>query len=103
MAVGMKLGSLRSALIVHAVAAPVIFSAVSTSYFRRSRSLSPIQGAAAFLAVVVFSDLVVVATLIGRSFAMLRSVLGTWLPFVLIFTSSWWTGRVVRRTVRFPL
>ena len=97
MGVAMKLTTLRAALIIHALAAPVIFTALSLSYFRRLGSLSPLRTAAAFLGVVAVMDVLVVALLIERSFEMFKSILGTWLPFLLIFASTWWTGLAVRR------
>jgi hypothetical protein len=62
-------------------------------------SWSPIRTAAAFLGVVVVMDVFVVALLIKRNFEMFKGVLGTWLPFLLIFVSTWWTGLAVRRAV----
>jgi hypothetical protein len=49
--------------------------------------------AAGFLAVVIM-DVFVVALLIQRKFTMFRSVLGTWLPFALIFASTYIVGRL---------
>jgi hypothetical protein len=98
MGVGMRVTSLENALSVHAVAAPVLFAALSYFYYRRQTSWPPVYAATAFLGVVMFMDVFVVALLIERSFAMFESVLGTWLPFLLIFVSSWWTGLAVRRT-----
>jgi hypothetical protein len=43
-----------------------------------------------------FSDMFVVALLIEKSLDMFRSPLGTWVPFLLIFLSSWVTGNLVR-------
>jgi hypothetical protein len=97
MSVVMKVTTLESALIFHAIAAPVIFTALSLAYFRRFGSWSPLRTAAAFLGVVAFMDVFVVALLIERSFEMFESILGTWLPFLLIFTSTWWTGLAVSR------
>lgn len=97
MSVGMKVTTLEVALILHALAAPVIFAALSLLYFHRLGSWSPLRTAAAFLGVVVVMDVFVVALLIERSFKMFASILGTWLPFVLIFISTWWTGLAVRR------
>jgi hypothetical protein len=37
-------------------------------------------------------DVLVVALMIERSFEMFASPLGTWIPFALIFLSSWITG-----------
>jgi hypothetical protein len=40
-------------------------------------------------------DFFVVAMLINRSFEMFTSFLGTWLPFTLIFASTYFTGRLI--------
>jgi len=95
MGVGMAVTTLEHALIIHAIAAPVLFAVVSLVYFRHFRLWSPLRTATAFLGVVITMDLLVVALLIERSFKMFASLLGTWLPFVLIFISTWWTGSVV--------
>ncbi|SPE42255.1 hypothetical protein SBA3_510003 [Candidatus Sulfopaludibacter sp. SbA3] len=42
-------------------------------------------------------DVFVVAVMIERSFQMFTSALGTWIPFTLIFLSSWSTGVLVAR------
>ena len=97
MGVGLKLTTVATALILHAIAAPGIFTAVSLAYFRRPVSWSPLLAATTFLGVVIVMDVGVVALLVERSFAMFGSVLGTWLPFLLIFVSTWWTGTAVRR------
>jgi len=100
MGVAMKMTTLGTALIVHAMAAPVIFAAVSLIYFHGVASWSPLRTAAAFVVVVVVMDFFVVALLIEQSFKMFESILGTWLPFVLIFISTWWTGLAVSRASR---
>lgn len=97
MSVGMKVTTLQAALILHALAAPVIFTSLSLVYFHRVGSWSPLRTAAAYLSVVVVMDVIVVALLIERSFEMFESILGTWLPFFLIFISTWWTGLAVRK------
>jgi hypothetical protein len=97
MGVGMKVTTLEVALVLHAIAAPVIFTCISLAYFHRVDSWAPLHAAAAFLGVVVVMYVFVVALLIERSFEMFGSMLGTWLPFILIFTSAWWTGLAVRR------
>jgi hypothetical protein len=42
--------------------------------------------------VVIFMDLFLVALFIEKSFAMFTSLLGTWIPFGLIFTATYITG-----------
>ena len=93
--VGRKVTTLRNALIAHAIAAPIIFGAVSFIYFRWFGGTGPATTAAIFLAIVVFLDTFVVALLVEKSFDMFRSILGTWLPFVLIFLAVWVTGTVM--------
>jgi len=97
MGVGMKVTTLENTLVIHAVAAPIIFTAISLLYFHRLSSWSPLRTAAAFLSVVVSMDAFVVALLIEQDFKMFKSILGTWLPFSLIFISTWLTGLVFRR------
>jgi hypothetical protein len=87
-----QLTSLMNALIIHAVGAPVFFFLVSRNYFKRFSYTSPIQTASVFVVLVVFMDFFIVALLIQRSLAMFTSLLGTWIPFVLIFLSTHLTG-----------
>jgi hypothetical protein len=99
MGIGTAATTLENALVIHAAAAPLIFAGVALVYFRRFGSWSPLTTAATFLTVVIVLDFFVVALLIEKSFAMFRSILGTWLPFLLIFFSSWWTGAAVRDNI----
>jgi hypothetical protein len=92
MFLGMKWMSMQTTLIVHAVGAPVIFAAISRFTFRRFRFTTPLQTAFAFVGVVIFLDFFLVALVINRSLDMFRSWLGTWLPFALIFSSTYLTG-----------
>jgi len=96
MGIGMAVVGLKVALVVHAAAAPVIFAAISPVYFKRLAYTTPLTTAAVFLAIIVFMDVSVVAMLVQRSFEMFASFLGTWLPFVLIFGSTYLTGSIVR-------
>jgi len=98
MGVGMKVTTLEAAMILHAFAAPIIFTVLSLAYFHRSESWSPLRTATTFLGVVAVMDVFVVAALIERSFKMFESILGIWLPFFLIFLSTWLTGLAVRRS-----
>lgn len=97
MYIGMAITSMENAVIIHLVAAPIIFWALATLYFRKFDYFSPLHVAAVFAAVVIFLDVVVVALLIERSFEMFRSPLGTWVVFALIFLVTWLTGIGIRR------
>jgi hypothetical protein len=93
-----KATTLETALIMHAIAAPLIFVVLSLLYLRRPDSWPPLVTASAFLATVLILDAFVIAPLIERSFEMFTSILGTWLPFLLIFLATWCTGVAARRT-----
>ncbi|HXM54704.1 MAG TPA: hypothetical protein VOB72_04885 [Candidatus Dormibacteraeota bacterium] len=95
MGVGQAVTSLQTALVLHAVAAPLYFCGLSFAYFRRFAYTTPLQTAVAFTSFVVVVDLFLVALVILRSLAMFASPLGTWIPFALIFCSTWATGRLV--------
>ena len=97
MSVGMAMTSLPRALLIHAFAAPIIFSAVSLSNFSRPSALSPLLGAIVFVGFVITVDFFVVALAINRSLEIFMSVLGTWLPFALIFASTYFTGLTRQR------
>ena len=90
----MAVTTVNNALVIHAIGAPLFFASVSLIYFRKFNYTTPLQTAFCFLAFVVAMDFFVVAMLINRSFDMFASVLGTWLPFALIFISTYLTGRL---------
>ena len=85
MGIGLAKTSVSRALAIHAVAAPIIFGFLSMIYFSFFAYTTPLQTAAGFVAVIITLDFFVVGLLIQRDLAMFRSVLGTWLPFALIF------------------
>jgi len=80
--------SLPTALIVHAVGAPLGWVLISRFYVRRFGFTPSLQTASIFLVVVAALDFFLVAPFFEKSYAMLTSVLGTWLPFILIFRTS---------------
>jgi hypothetical protein len=95
--IGMAMTSLNNALIIHAIAAPIFFAAISWFYFRKFNYTSPLHTALIFIAFVIGMDFFVVAMLINHSFEMFTSLLGTWIPFALIFVSTYLTGTFVTR------
>jgi hypothetical protein len=97
MGIGMATASLMNAMIIHALAAPVFFAGISWIYFTRYGYTAPLQTALIFVAFVITMDSFIVAMVINRSFEMFTSPLGTWIPFALIFASTWVTGRLVTR------
>ena len=91
--IGMAVTSMENTLIIHAIGAPVIFGAIASIYFRAFNYTTPLQTAIVFVSVVVFMDFFVVALLIEKNFEMFASLLGTWIPFVLIFLATYYTGQ----------
>ena len=98
MGIGMATTSVQNALVIHAFGAPAFFALVSTVYFKRFHYTTPLQTALVFVCFVVAVDFFVVALLINKSTAMFASLLGTWIPFALIFTSTYVTGLYVTRS-----
>ncbi len=97
MFIGMSVMDIKTTLIVHAIGAPIIFFLISLFYFRRFHYTSPLQTAVSFLLIVVFMDFFLVALIINKSLEMFQSPLGTWIPFALIFLSTYVTGSAVRK------
>jgi hypothetical protein len=97
MGIGMSILPLKKALIVHAVAAPIIFTAVSLSYYSKFNMTKPLLTAFAFTGFVITVDFFLVALVINRSLDMFLSPIGTWIPFLLIFLSVYFTGILKNR------
>jgi hypothetical protein len=92
MGIGMATTSLIKVLIIHAIAVPIIFTFVALLYFKKFHYTSPMQTAIIFVSIVILLDVLIVALLIQKSFEMFTSILGTWVPFSLIFVSTYLTG-----------
>ena len=95
MGIGMATMSMQNTLIVHAIGAPIFFTLISLIYFKKFNYTSPLLTALIFVGFVIVVDFFVVALLINRSLDMFSSLLGTWIPFALIFISSYLTGYFV--------
>jgi hypothetical protein len=93
--VGMSVTSMQTTLIIHAIAAAIYFAILSWVYFTRFNYTRPLQTALIFISFIVAGDFFVFALLINRSLAMFASLLGTWIPFALIFASTYVTGLIV--------
>lgn len=97
MMIGMEVASVETALVVHAVAAPIFAGAVSWNYHRRFGYTTPLQSAVTFVSFVIVVDFFLVALVIEGSLEMFTSPLGTWIPFLLIFSATYLLGWVVER------
>jgi len=97
MGVGMAVMSMKATLITHAIGGPLGFAVISLFYFKKFTHTTPLSTALIFVGFVVFMDVFVVALLIEKSFQMFASILGTWLPFALIFIATYITGLFVKK------
>jgi hypothetical protein len=95
--IGRVVTTMQITLIIHAILAPLFFAVVSLVYLRKFKLTTPLKTAAIFISFVIAMDVFVVAMLINKSFEMFTSLLGTWLPFALIFASTYATGILVTK------
>ncbi len=96
-AVGREVISMQTTLVVHAVVAPLAFALLTWHHYTHHPGSSEKGTALVMVSIVVGLDAVLVAPLMERSYAMFRSVLGTWVPFASIFAASYLAGRAHRR------
>ncbi len=92
MGIGMAVTSIENALIIHLIGAPIFAFVVSAVYFKKFNYTTPLQTAVIFLSVILFLDFFVVALMVQKSLEMFTSPIGTWIPFTLIFISTYLTG-----------
>ena len=97
MGIGMALTTLETALVIHAVAAPIFFAVVSMVYYSKFHYTGSLVTATIFVGFVMVVDFFVVGLLINRSLSMFASLLGTWIPFALIFTSTLLVGLQIKK------
>jgi hypothetical protein len=100
MGIGMALTTQDIALVVHAIAAPVFFGALSLFYFSRFNYTKPLATATVFVSFVMIVDFLIVGLLVNRSLSMFTSLLGTWIPFALIFASTLIVGLAIQNRRR---
>ena len=97
MGIGLATTTEQNALIIHAIGAPIFFGAVSYNYFKKYNYTSPLKTAIIFVSFVILVDFFLVAMVINKSFDMFLSPLGTWIPFALLFTSTYLTGKITMK------
>jgi hypothetical protein len=95
MFVGLSLFTMQTTLILHASLVPIIFGAISFIYHRNFAYTKPPVTALIFMAFPIIMDTAIIAPFIEKSYEMFHSFLGTWLPFMLIFLSTWTVGAYI--------
>jgi len=93
--IGRSLTSMQTTLIVHAIAVPLVFGGLSWVYFRFFGYTSALTTALCFTGLAILLDATIIAPLAEKSYAMFASILGTWIPFGLIFLATYLVGRWV--------
>jgi hypothetical protein len=86
---------LTASLIVHAIAAPLLFIALARRYFGARGARDALPTAIVWTCVMMLLDLIVIAGVVQRSLAMFGSVAATWLPYALVFLATWATGALM--------
>jgi hypothetical protein len=96
-ALGRSILSMNVTLIIHAIGAPVFTCIVTLVYYKKFGYMKPLQTALIFLLFIVAMDAGLVAPVFDKCFHMFRSLLGVWLPFILIFALAYITGVILVR------
>lgn len=92
MAVGMRHWLMPTVLTVHLIGATLTFGFLSWSYHRYFRFTRPLYTAMLFTGFVMVVDFFLVALVILKSLDMFRSLMGTWIPFGVIFVITYLIG-----------
>jgi len=94
-AVGRRVWTMETTLIVHLFAATAFAFAAAAVHKLLAPDFDAALRAAAITGLIIALDALVVAPFFERSYAMFRSALGTWIPFVAIFLATWAAGLLV--------
>ncbi|MFW9909806.1 MAG: hypothetical protein ACFFEF_14650 [Candidatus Thorarchaeota archaeon] len=86
-----------TALVAHAVAAPFVSAIFSYIYYKKFNYSSPLITAIVIVATVILLDFFLTATIILQDYAMFYSLIGTWIPFALIFIAALIVGIYLNR------
>lgn len=92
---GLAQVSATAALTAHVIAVPLVFALVSRSYFRARGARAPLPTAIGFTILFALLDLAVIGGVMGRGLGIFGSIAATWLPFALVFVTTWATGALM--------
>lgn len=95
--IGRAIIGIGPTLIVHLIAAPIFSTLISLYYYRKFYFTKPFTTALFFLFFIGGMDAGIVAPVFEKSFSMFTSAIGTWIPFALIFLSTYIVGLVVKK------
>jgi hypothetical protein len=97
--VGRSLIGTPITLIIHAIAVPIVFGILSFLYHRNFHYTRPLQTGLIFTGLAMLLDAGIIAPLAEHSYVMFTSLLGTWIPFGLIFLVTTGVGWITRQAV----
>ena len=97
--IGRSVTNMANTLIIHAIAVPIVFGVLSFLYHRFFHYTRPLYTGLIFMGLAIILDALIIAPFAEKSYAMFASVLGTWIPFGLIFLATYLVGlsRPVRK------
>jgi hypothetical protein len=98
MGIGMMYLPMDIVLYIHAIGGSLAFYFLSYHYHKHFRYTEPRQTALIFVSFIVLVDFFIVALAINHSLDMFKSVLGTWIPFGLIYLSTYFAGLKAQKT-----
>lgn len=87
-----QLSSIGVALVARAVFAPLVFLSISIRYFHPAGAREPLPTALFWSAIIAVLDAALVVGAVNGDFAKFTSIVGTWLPYSLVFVTTWLTG-----------
>ena len=99
MGIGRAVTTIETALIIHAIGAPILFTLITSFYTIKFNFTTPLSTALIFVLLVIGMDLFIVAPFMEKSFEMFQSFSGTWLPFILIFCSIFLSSHIIRKSI----
>jgi hypothetical protein len=96
MGIGRSLTTIELTLIIHAIGAPILASIISYIYYKKFNYTTPLQTATIFVLFIIVMDAGLVAPFFEKNYDMFKSILGTWFPFILIFSTTYITGIITK-------
>jgi hypothetical protein len=97
MGIGSSLTTMQNTLYIHATLSPIFFFLISAFYYKKFGHVTPLIAAVYFTLFVILIDFFIVALIFLKNLEMFASVLGTWIPFVLIFVSTYLAGIIFKQ------
>ncbi len=97
MGIGMNIFSLNTTLIIHLIAGPLAFAILSYIFHKKFNYTAPLITAVIFTFFVIIVDFLLVALVINKSLDMFKSLIGTWIPFILIFILTYIGGIIANK------